>query len=185
MVVTVVGLITTFLSATMGLVMTDIKRVVAYSTLNSLGLMFVALGSGSVTVAMLYVFTHAFFKALLFLASGSVYHATDELEITQMGGLARRMPVTATVFTLGAMAMAGLPPLSGFWNKDELLLTTFDNQNIFVYLAVLASVLITALYMTRLVLLVFTGEPRNEHVYEHAHEPVPAMKWTDWCCWAS
>ena len=72
--------------------------------------------------------------------------------------------------------MAGLFPLAGFWNKDELLLTTFDNQNIFVYLAVLVSVLITALYMTRLVLLVFTGKPRNEHVYEHAHEPGPAMK---------
>ena len=174
--VTTVGLITTFMSATMGLVMTDIKRVVAYSTLNSLGLMFIALGAGSVTVALLYVFTHAFFKALLFLASGSVYHATDELEVTQMGGLAKKMPVTAAVFTLGAMSMAGLVPLAGFWNKDELLLSTFENHNIFVYLAVLVSVLITALYMTRLVLLVFTGKPRNEHVYEHAHEPGPAMK---------
>ena len=173
--VTTVGLITTFMSATMGLVMTDIKRVVAYSTLNSLGLMFIALGAGSVTVALLYVFTHAFFKALLFLASGSVYHATDELEVTQMGGLAKKMPVTAAVFTLGAMSMAGLVPLAGFWNKDELLLSTFENHNIFVYLAVLVSVLITALYMTRLVLLVFTGKPRNEHVYEHAHEPGPAM----------
>jgi NADH-quinone oxidoreductase subunit L len=174
--VTTVGLITTFMSAAMGLVMTDIKRVVAYSTLNSLGLMFIALGTGSVTVALLYVFTHAFFKALLFLASGSVYHATDELEVTQMGGLAKKMPVTAAVFTLGAMSMAGLVPLAGFWNKDELLLSTFENHNIFVYLAVLISVLITALYMTRLVLLVFTGKPRNEHVYEHAHEPGPAMK---------
>ena len=176
-VVTAVGLITTFMSATMGLVMTDIKRVVAYSTLNSLGLMFIALGAGSVTVALLYVFTHAFFKALLFLSSGSVYHATDELEVTQMGGLAKKMPLTATVFTLGAMSMAGLFPLAGFWNKDELLLTTFQDHNIFIYLAVLASVLITALYMTRLVLLVFTGKPRNEHVYEHAHEPGPFMKW--------
>jgi NADH-quinone oxidoreductase subunit L len=174
--VTAVGLITTFMSATMGLVMTDMKRVIAYSTLNSLGLMFVGLGTGLVTAAMLYLLTHAFFKALLFLSSGSVYHATDELEVTQMGGLAKKMPVTATVFTLGAMSMAGLFPLAGFWNKDELLLTTFDNHNIFVYLAVLVSVLITALYMTRLVLLVFTGKPRNEHVYEHAHEPGPAMK---------
>ncbi|MGD0114406.1 MAG: NADH-quinone oxidoreductase subunit L [Dehalococcoidia bacterium] len=174
--VTGVGLITTFMSATMGLVMTDIKRVVAYSTLNSLGLMFIALGAGSVTVALLYVFTHAFFKALLFLSSGSVYHATDELEVTKMGGLARKMPVTATVFTLGAMSMAGLFPLAGFWNKDELLLTTFENHNFFIYLLVLASVLITALYMTRLVLLVFTGKPRDEHVYEHAHEPGLAMR---------
>jgi NADH-quinone oxidoreductase subunit L len=175
--VTAVGLITVFMSALMGLVMTDIKRVVAYSTLNSLGLMFIALGAGSVTVALLYVFTHAFFKALLFLSSGSVYHATDELEVTEMGGLAKKMPVTATVFTLGAMSMAGLFPLAGFWNKDELLLTTFNDHNIFIFLAVLASVLITALYMTRVVLLVFTGKPRNEHVYEHAHEPGPAMKY--------
>jgi len=175
--VTAVGLITTFMSATMGLVMTDIKHVVAYSTLNSLGLMFIALGAGSVTVALLYVFTHAFFKALLFLASGSVYHATDELEVTEMGGLAKKMPVTAAVFTLGAMSMAGLFPLAGFWNKDELLLSTFDNHNIFIFLAVLVSVLITALYMTRVVLLVFTGKPRNQHLYEHAHEPGPAMKY--------
>jgi NADH-quinone oxidoreductase subunit L len=177
-VVTVVGLITTFLSATMGLVMTDIKKVVAYSTLNSLGLMFVALGSGSVTVAMLYVFTHAFFKALLFLASGSVYHATDELDIEKMGGLARKMPVTATVFTIGALAMAGLPPLAGFWAKDEVLVETADHQNPIVLALVLISVVISALYMTRLVLRVFTGEPRDKAIYEHAHEPVPAMKWT-------
>ncbi len=94
-----------------------------------------------------------------------------------MGGLVKKMPLTATVFTLGAMSMAGLFPLAGFWNKDELLLLTFQHHNIFIYLAVLASVLITALYMTRLVLLVFTGKPRNEHVYEHAHEPDPFMKW--------
>jgi NADH-quinone oxidoreductase subunit L len=177
-VVTTVGLITTLMSATMGLVMSDIKRVIAYSTLNSLGLMFVALGSGLVTAAMLYLFTHGFFKALLFLSAGSVYHATDELEVEQMGGLGRKMPVTGTVFTLGALSMAGLPPLAGFWAKDELLLTTADHQNPFVLALVLASVVLTALYMTRLVVLAFTGRPRNPHVYEHAHEPGPPMRWT-------
>ena len=176
-IVTVVGLITVFLSATMGLVMTDMKRVIAYSTLNSLGLMFVALGSGLVTAAMLYLFTHALFKALLFLSSGSVYHSTDELDIEQMGGLAKRMPVTAAVFTVGALAMAGLPPLAGFWAKDEVLAVTADHQNPLVLVLVLISVVISALYMTRLVLRMFSGEPRNVKVYEHAHEPVPAMKW--------
>jgi NADH-quinone oxidoreductase subunit L len=159
-------------------VTSDIKRVIAYSTLNSLGLMFVALGSGLVTAAMLYLFTHAFFKALLFLSAGSVYHATDQLEVEQMGGLWRKMPVTGTVFAIGALAMAGLPPLAGFWAKDELLLTTANHQNPFVLALVLASVVVTALYMTRLVLLVFTGQPRNKHVYEHAHEPGPPMKLT-------
>jgi len=175
-IVTVVGLITTFMSAFMGLVMTDMKKVVAYSTLNSLGLMFVALGSGLVTAAMLYLFTHAFFKALLFLASGSVYHATDELDIRKMGGLGKKMPVTAIVFTLGALSMAGLLPLAGFWAKDELLLTTFKHQNAFVFALVLASVVVTALYMARLVLLVFTGTPRDKHLNEHAHEPGLLMK---------
>jgi NADH-quinone oxidoreductase subunit L len=175
-VITAVGLITTLMSAFMGLVMTDMKRVIAYSTLNSLGLMFVGLGSGLVTAAMLYLLTHAFFKALLFLSSGSVYHSTDELDVEQMGGLARRMPVTAGVFTIGALAMAGLPPLAGFWAKDEILLTTLDHQNMFVLLLVLASLIVTALYMARLVLLIFTGKPRNEHIYEHAHEPTPWMR---------
>jgi NADH-quinone oxidoreductase subunit L len=175
-VVTAVGLITTFMSATMGLVMSDIKRVVAYSTLNSLGLMFVALGAGSVTVAMLYVFTHAFFKALLFLAAGSVYHATDELDVERLGGLGRKMPFTAAAFSLGALAMAGVPPLAGFWNKDELLLIAFDEHHIGVYLLLLVSIVITALYMTRLVLLVFSGEPREKQVFERAHEPGLAMR---------
>ena len=176
--VTAVGLITTLMSATMGLVMTDMKRVIAYSTLNSLGLMFVGLGTGLVTAAMLYLLTHAFFKALLFLASGSVYHSTDELDVEQMGGLAKRMPVTAAVFTIGALAMAGLPPLAGFWAKDEILLSTFDHHNTIVFLLILASLVITALYMARLVLLIFAGRPRNAHVYEHAHEPGPAMRLT-------
>jgi NADH-quinone oxidoreductase subunit L len=174
--VTTVGVITTLMSATMGLVMTDMKRVIAYSTLNSLGLMFVGLGTGLITAALLYLLTHAFFKALLFLSSGSVYHSTDELDIEEMGGLAKRMPVTAAVFAIGAMAMAGLPPLAGFWAKDEILLSTFDHQNAIVFLLILASLLVTALYMARLVLLIFTGRPRNEHVYEHAHEPGPAMR---------
>jgi NADH-quinone oxidoreductase subunit L len=173
--VTGIGLITVLMSATMGLVMSDIKRVIAYSTLNSLGLMMVALGAGLTTAAMFYLFVHAFFKALLFLAAGSVYHATDELEVEQMGGLARRMPLTAITFALGALSMAGIVPLAGFWAKDDILRTSFDNQNIAVFLLLAVSVVLTALYMTRLVLLVFTGEPRNRRAHEHAHDGPPAM----------
>ncbi len=173
--VTSLGLITVLMSATMGLVMSDIKRVVAYSTLNSLGLMMVALGAGLTTAAMFYLFVHGFFKALLFLASGSVYHATDELEVEQMGGLARKMPLTAVTFAVGALSMAGIVPLAGFWAKDDIMRTSFENQNIAVFLLVAVSVVLTALYMTRLVLLVFTGEPRNRHAYEHAHDAPPSM----------
>jgi NADH-quinone oxidoreductase subunit L len=173
--VTGIGLITVLMSATMGLVMSDIKRVVAYSTLNSLGLMMVALGAGFTTAAMFYLFVHAFFKALLFLAAGSVYHATDELEVGQMGGLGRKMPLTAITFSIGALSMAGIVPLAGFWAKDDILRASFDNQNIAVFLLLALSVVLTALYMTRLVVLVFTGEPRNRRVHEHAHDAPPAM----------
>jgi len=173
--VTGVGLITVLMSATMGLVMSDIKRVIAYSTLNSLGLMIVALGAGLTTAAMFYLFVHAFFKALLFLAAGSVYHATDELEVEQMGGLGRKMPLTAITFFLGALSMAGIVPLAGFWAKDDILRASFDNQNIAVFLLLAVSVVLTALYMTRLVLLIFTGEPRNRRAHEHAHDAPPAM----------
>ena len=116
-----IGLITTFMAAFMGLAQRDIKRVVAYSTLNSLGLMFVALGSGAVGAAMLYLFAHAFFKALLFLGCGSVIHATEQQEVDKLGGLWSKMPITAPAFLVGALAMAGLIPLSGFWAKDEIL----------------------------------------------------------------
>jgi len=173
--VTGIGLITVLMSATMGLVMSDIKRVVAYSTLNSLGLMMVALGAGLTTAAMFYLFVHAFFKALLFLGAGSVYHSTDQLDVEQMGGLGRKMPLTAVTFSLGALSMAGIVPLAGFWAKDDILRASFDNQNIAVFLLLAASVVLTALYMTRLVLLVFTGEPRNRRAYEHAHDAPPAM----------
>jgi NADH-quinone oxidoreductase subunit L len=170
-----VGLLTTMMSATMGLVMSDVKRVIAYSTINSLGLMFVALGSQSITAAMLYLFTHGFFKALLFLGAGSVLHSTEETEVEQMGGLGRKMPLTAVTFTVGALSMAGLVPLAGFWAKDEILLSVFDEQNIGVYIIVALSVVLTALYMARVAILVFTGEPRNREAYDHAHEGPPSM----------
>jgi NADH-quinone oxidoreductase subunit L len=174
--ITVVGLITTLGAALIGLAQRDIKRVVAYSTLNSLGLMMVALGSGAVGAAMLYLFVHAFFKASLFLASGSVIHATEEQEVDKLGGLWGKMPITAPVFVIGAAAMAGLIPLSGFWAKDEILAGVYHGPlNHGALVLVLISLPITALYMTRVVLLTFFGQPKDHHVFDHAHESPPAM----------
>jgi NADH-quinone oxidoreductase subunit L len=174
--ITVIGLITTLGAALIGLAQRDIKRVVAYSTLNSLGLMMVALGSGAVGAAMLYLFVHSFFKASLFLASGSVIHATEEQEVDKLGGLWSKMPITAPVFVVGAAAMAGLIPLSGFWAKDEILAGLYHGPlNHAALVMVLISLPITALYMTRVVLLTFFGEPKDHHVFEHAHESPPLM----------
>ncbi len=174
--ITGLGLITTMLAAFVGLAQRDIKRVVAYSTLNSLGLMFVALGSGAVGAAMLYLLTHAFFKALLFLSCGSVIHATEEQDVDKLGGLWEKLPITAPVFIIGALAMAGLVPLSGFWAKDEILVGVRNGQlNTFVLIVAFISLPITALYMARVVLLTFFGKPKDQHVYDHAHESAPVM----------
>jgi NADH-quinone oxidoreductase subunit L len=174
--ITYVGLATTLLAAFIGLAQRDIKRVVAYSTLNSLGLMMVALGSGAVGAAMLYLFVHAFFKALLFLSAGSVIHATEEQEVDKLGGLWDKLPITAPVFVIGALAMAGLVPFSGFWAKDEIIVGMRNGHLGWFPLAlVLISLPITALYMTRVVLLTFFGEPKDHHVHEHAHESAPSM----------
>jgi NADH-quinone oxidoreductase subunit L len=174
-VVTALGLITVVLSATMGLAATDIKRVIAYSTLNSLGLMFVALGSGSVTAAMLYLLAHGFFKALLFLAAGSVIHATEKQELPELGGLASRMPVTALVFAIGTLAMIGVFPLAGFWAKDEVLHAVDAHRSTVLYIVTLVTVFVTALYMTRLFIRTFLFETRDRHSWEHAHDAEPVM----------
>ncbi len=174
-VVTGLGLTTVVLSATMGLAANDIKRVIAYSTLNSLGLMFVALGSHSVTAAMLYLFVHGYFKALLFLASGSVIHATEKQDVNELGGLHRKMPITSIAFGIGALAMIGIIPLSGFWAKDEVLLSADHSQNLGANIILYGSLFITGLYMTRLYILTFLGEPKDHHVADHAHESPPIM----------
>jgi NADH-quinone oxidoreductase subunit L len=174
--ITSIGLVTTMLAALIGLTQRDIKRVVAYSTLNSLGLMFVALGVGAVGAAMLYLFTHAFFKALLFLASGSVIHATEQQEVDHLGGLWEKMPITGPAFLTGMLAMAGFFPLSGYWAKDEILVgLKHGHLNDFFLIVVFISLPITALYMMRVFLLTFTGRPKDAHPYEHAHESPPAM----------
>jgi len=174
--ITGIGLVTTLLAAFIGLAQRDIKRVVAYSTLNSLGLMMTALGSGAIGAALLYLFTHAFFKALLFLGAGSVIHATERQEVDGLGGLRDKLPITAAVFSIAALAMMGLVPFSGYWAKDEILvgMRNGDLGNFPLALA-LISVPLTALYMTRVTLLTFFGKPKDTHVYEHAHESPPVM----------
>ncbi|MSQ22930.1 MAG: NADH-quinone oxidoreductase subunit L, partial [Dehalococcoidia bacterium] len=128
MVVTIIGLITAGMAATMALVMTDLKRVLAYSTISHLGFMILALGAGSVGAAIFHLVVHAFSKALLFLGAGSVMHGADKTDIREMGGLRHRMPVTAYTFAIGALSLAGFPLLSGFFSKDEVLLAVLDGR---------------------------------------------------------
>jgi NADH-quinone oxidoreductase subunit L len=170
----IIGLITALLAATMGLVAQDIKKVLAYSTVSQLGYMFVALGVGSLTAAMFHLFTHAFFKALLFLGSGSVIHATHQQEVSKLGGLKNKMPITFLTFAIGALSLAGIPPLAGFWSKDEILLYTSEFGTVF-YILLLMAALLTAIYSTRLVILTFFGAPKDQEAYEHAHESPKIM----------
>ena len=169
------GLLTAAMAATMGLVASDIKRVLAFSTVSQLGFMFVALGAGAVTAAMFHLLTHAFFKSLLFLGSGSVIHATEQQEVEHLGGLRRKMPVTTVTFAVGSIALAGVIPLAGFWSKDEILVAARDGASDFVYVALAVTAVLTAIYTTRLILLTFFGEPRDRRAYEHAHESPAVM----------
>ncbi len=170
-----VGLTTAFIAATMGLVSNDIKRVLAYSTVSQLGFMFVALGVGAVGAAMFHLFTHAFFKALLFLGSGSVIHATHRQEVEYLGGLRKKMPITAATFIIGSLALAGIPIFAGFWSKDEILHAVQYEATAPVYIILAATAMLTAIYTTRLVLLTFFGKPRDQHAYDHAHESPMSM----------
>jgi NADH-quinone oxidoreductase subunit L len=171
LVVTIVGLTTAVLTGFMALAQTDIKKVLAYSTVGQLGFMFVALGAGEPQVAMFHLMTHAFFKALLFLGSGSVIHATHHnQEMDKLGGLWKKMPITGTTFFIGSLALAGLPPLAGFWSKDEIFVGLNHAWGAWAVLILGLSAVMTAFYTTRLFIRTFMGKPRDEHVYEHTHE---------------
>ncbi|WP_456435008.1 NADH-quinone oxidoreductase subunit L [Thermovibrio ammonificans] len=176
-VVGVIGVITAFGAATIGLTQFDIKRVLAYSTLSQLGYMFAALGVGAYVFAMFHLFTHAFFKALLFLGSGSVIHAMDgEQDIRRMGGLYKYMPVTTVTFIIGTLALVGIPPLAGFFSKEEIILSTYANGHLVFWLFLVVGAMLTALYMGRLVFLVFFGEERFEpREKKHLHESPAVM----------
>lgn len=167
-VVAVVGGLTAFVAATIGLVQTDIKKVLAYSTVSQLGYMFLATGVGAFGAAAFHLMTHAFFKALLFLGSGSVIHAmNDEQDMTKMGGLKQYMPVTFLTMFIGSMAIAGVPLLSGFFSKDEILYYTFLDSKVLWVLGV-ATAGMTAFYMFRLIFMTFYGEYRGPS-WDHGH----------------
>jgi len=176
-VVAVVGIITAVGAASVGLVQNDIKKVLAYSTISQLGYMFVACGVGAFGAAIFHVVTHAFFKALLFLGSGSVIHALhDEQDIRRMGGLRAKMPITSATFVIGTLAIAGIPVFAGFFSKDEILASAFDGGHYIVWALGLFGAALTAFYMTRLTVLTFFGEYRGEpSVYDAAHESPPSM----------
>jgi NADH-quinone oxidoreductase subunit L len=175
-VVLVVGLATALFAATIALAQNDIKKVLAYSTVSQLGLMFVALGVGAYTSGIFHMATHAFFKALLFLGAGSVIHAMHhEQDIRNMGGLRKYIPLTYITFLIGVLAIAGIPPFAGFFSKDEILAKTFEQNPIAWGIAVLAS-LLTAFYMFRLLFVTFFGKIRaSEDTVHHIHESPKSM----------
>jgi NADH-quinone oxidoreductase subunit L len=175
-IISIIGLATALFAASIALKQNDIKKVLAYSTVSQLGFMFLALGMGNYVAAVFHVMTHAFFKALLFLGSGSVIHAMGgEQDITKMGGLSKHMRITYTTFLIGCLAIAGIPPFSGFFSKDAILLSAFEHNKIIWALAVFAA-LMTAYYMFRLLFVTFTGKFRGTHEQEHhLHESPSAM----------
>ncbi len=171
LVIAVIGAATALFAALSAVAQYDIKKVLAYSTISQLGFMFLAIGSGAYVAAIFHVITHAFFKALLFLGSGSVIHGMhDEQDMRKMGALRALMPITAGTFIVGWLAIAGVPPFSGFWSKDEILLAAWEQKNIgpLLWFVGLVTALLTAYYMTRQVILVFFGEQRwDEDVHPH------------------
>jgi len=175
--VATVGALTALWAASIAVAQRDIKKVLAYSTISQLGYMFLAVGTTAYVAGIFHLMTHAFFKALLFLGAGSVIHAmSDEQDMHKMGGLRKVMPVTATTMGLATLAIAGIPPLAGFWSKDEILGASFQRGGWFSVLWVigLLTALITAFYMTRQWVLVFLGEPRWDEG-KHPHESPAVM----------
>ena len=178
-VVAAIGVATAFFAATIAIVQNDIKKVLAYSTISQLGFMFVAMGVGAYGAGIFHLYTHAFFKACLFLGAGSVIHALGgEQDVRKMGGLARKIPVTFATFAIATAAIAGIPPLAGFFSKDEILWFAFasDRGSTLLYLVAAGTAFLTSLYMFRLLWLTFFGasrmDPETEH---HVHESPLSM----------
>ena len=176
-VVGIVGALTAIFAATMALTQNDIKRVLAYSTISQIGYMFIGCGVGAYAAGMFHLYTHAFFKSLLFLAAGSVMHAlSGELDMRKMGGLRKYLPFTYPTFLIGAIAIAGVPFLSGFFSKDAILTHAFAQGQYFIWALGLMSAVLTAFYMFRLVFLTFFGPERlDAHAKEHLHESPRVM----------
>ena len=178
-IVAVIGALTALMAGSIGLVQNDIKRVLAYSTVSQLGYMFLAMGVGAFSAGIFHLYTHAFFKALMFLGSGAVIHALHgEQDIRKMGGLKKDLPITYWTFLIGALAIAGVPLLSGFFSKDEILFYTFYNGHTALWVVATLTALMTAIYMFRLVFLTFHGPSRVQlrwhgghgHGHDKAHD---------------
>jgi len=176
-IVAVVGALTAIYAATMALTQNDIKRVLAYSTISQIGYMFIGCGVGAYAAGMFHLYTHAFFKSLLFLAAGSVMHAlSGELDMRKMGGLRKHLPLTYPTFLVGAIAIAGVPFLSGFFSKDAILTQAFARGQYFVWVLGIMGAVLTAFYMFRLIFLTFHGEERIEpEAKKHLHESPRVM----------
>ncbi|MEO5896984.1 MAG: NADH-quinone oxidoreductase subunit L [Vicinamibacterales bacterium] len=178
-VVAAIGTATALMAGTIGLVQNDIKRVLAYSTVSQLGYMFLAMGVGAYAAGIFHLYTHAFFKALLFLGSGAVIHAlAGEQDLRNMGGLKKHLPITYWTFLIGAIAIAGVPPLAGFFSKDEILWKTYSAHwpayHFVLYVIGLLTAFLTATYMFRLVFMAFHGERRHDGPPQHPEEEQPA-----------
>lgn len=176
LVVAIIGTLTAFFAATIGVVQNDIKKVLAYSTVSQLGFMFAALGVGAFTAGVFHVMTHAFFKGLLFLAAGSVIHGMhEEQNIKRMGGLKNYMPKTYLTFFVATLAISGIPFFSGFFSKDEILWKVFSSGNTLLWVILVISAFFTAFYMYRLLMLVFFGKERFDKHHLHPHESPKIM----------
>jgi NADH-quinone oxidoreductase subunit L len=174
-IIAVIGAFTAIFAASIGLVQNDIKKILAYSTISQLGYMFLAIGVGAFTSGIFHVMTHAFFKALLFLGAGSVIHSLhEEQDIQNFGGLKKYMPQTYSTFLIAALAISGIPPLSGFFSKDDILWYTFANGHFILWFIGFATALLTAFYMFRLYFLTFGGNERFGH-NKHPHESPKIM----------
>jgi NADH-quinone oxidoreductase subunit L len=169
-----IACITMLIAAFLAVVQDDIKRVLAYSTVSQLAYMMagLALGERGYTAGLFHLFTHAFFKALLFLGAGSVIHAVHTNNMSEMGGLRKFMPVTFVTFVIGSAALSGIPPLAGFWSKDEIISTAWATHHYAIWIVTLLTAILTAFYMTRCVLLTFFGEYRG---HGHPHESPRAI----------
>jgi len=174
-IIAIIGAVTALVAATIGLVQNDIKKVLAYSTVSQLGLMFLALGTGAYEIAVFHVITHAFFKACLFLGSGSVIHALHgEQDMRKMGGLRKAMPVTFWTMMISSLAISGIFPFAGFWSKDEILLSAFEYNPVLWVVGSVASIM-TAFYMFRLMFLTFSKEFRGTEEQKHHLHESPAL----------
>src|SRR5215218_9405123 len=171
LVVAYIGGFTALMAATMALVKKDIKRVIAYSTVSQLGYMMLGLGLGNYTAGIFHLYNHAFFKALLFLCAGSIIYALDSYNLFEMGGLRRRMPITFWAMVMAGLSLSGIFPFSGFWSKDAIVASAYDEHYYVLFGMALLTVFLTAFYIFRAIFLAFTGEPRTQMAREAAESP--------------